>query len=157
MKPFNLEEALNGKPVITRDGLKVKELYLFKNRKSRYCLACLIEDDDIETFTKEGEYFKGKTNILDLFMAEEEFCGFKEGEDCYLTELERRRKDDWLYDLMEPVFITISLLVMSASVYVIPEFIKNGTFVSYMAMLCLVAINIVAAFIDVKIIMKTFI
>jgi len=80
MKPFNLEEALNGKPVITRDGLKVKEVYLFKNRKSRYCLACLIEDDDIETFTKEGEYFKGKTNILDLFMEEEVFYGFKYGD-----------------------------------------------------------------------------
>jgi len=73
-----------------------------------------------------------------------------------LLELERRKKDDWFYDLMEPVFITISLLVMGLSVYVIPEFIKNGTFVSYTAMLCLISIDIVAAFIDVKIITKTF-
>jgi len=53
-----------------------------------------------------------------------------------LTELERRRKDDWLYDL--------------------PEFINKGTFVSYIAMLCLVSIDILAAFIDVKVITKTF-
>jgi len=84
MKKFNLEEALNDKPVVTRDGKKIEELYLFKNRKSMYCLACLIEDNDnIETFTKEGEYIKGETNILDLFMADE-FYGFKDGYAYYI-------------------------------------------------------------------------
>jgi hypothetical protein len=31
MKPFDLEKALAGQPVVTRDGRKVLELHLYKN------------------------------------------------------------------------------------------------------------------------------
>lgn len=34
MKPFNLEEALAGKPVVTRDGRDVKELFFYLKQKT---------------------------------------------------------------------------------------------------------------------------
>ncbi len=84
MKKFNLEEALAGKPVVTRDGRKVKELHLFKT-DCEYPLAGVLEhDNDVLMFTKEGvfpKYFR--ENHFDLFMAEKDFCGFIDGNECY--------------------------------------------------------------------------
>jgi len=87
MRKFNLEEALNGKPVVTRDGRKVTELHLFKSNIN-YPLAGVIEgiDDDISTFTTSGKFSVYNNDYRDLFMAEEGFYGFKEGENVYILE-----------------------------------------------------------------------
>ena len=70
MKPFNLEEALAGKPVVTRDGRKVTELYLFKTANSSYPLRVCI-DKDIKDYTDRGTYYaKDTTSEHDLFMEE---------------------------------------------------------------------------------------
>lgn len=39
MKPFDLEKALNGAPVVTRDGRDVEGLHLFKDRMELTNLA----------------------------------------------------------------------------------------------------------------------
>ena len=68
MKPFNLEEALAGKPVVTREGKKVTELYLFKTANSNYPLRVCI-DKDIKDYTDRGTYYaKDTTSEHDLFM-----------------------------------------------------------------------------------------
>ena len=68
MKAFNLEEALVGKPVVTRDGRKVTELYLFKTANSNYPLRVCI-DKDIKDYTDRGTYYaKDTTSEHDLFM-----------------------------------------------------------------------------------------
>ena len=71
MKPFNLEEALAGKPVVTRDGLKVIQLHLFEC-DLRFPLGAVIENGNcIFGFKKDGTW----TNVpsdYDLFMASPE-------------------------------------------------------------------------------------
>jgi hypothetical protein len=72
MKPFNLERALAGEPVITRNGKKVTELYLFKNAKIIQPLYGTIEDDeDVFSWTTNGIYNPTKNTSFDLFMAPE--------------------------------------------------------------------------------------
>lgn len=72
MKPFNLEEALAGKPVVTRDGRKLLEIVALKNKNVIFSVFGLIEGNgNSSTFTREGRYFlESKTNG-DLFMEEE--------------------------------------------------------------------------------------
>lgn len=74
MKPFNLEHALAGDPVITRDGKKVIECVYLKKRE-RFNLLALIqegleegEDDQLKAFTDDGKFCSDKTEF-DLFMA----------------------------------------------------------------------------------------
>ena len=72
MKEFNLAEALEGKPLITRDGGVVTEITYFANIKSPYCIAGVC-NGSIYTWSIDGEIdvnsdFK---NAKDLFMAEE--------------------------------------------------------------------------------------
>ncbi len=69
MKPFNLNEALAGHPVVTRDGRKVTQLHLF-DVSSSYCL-CGVVDGEIRSFTKKGYHslLKSKdASDYDLFM-----------------------------------------------------------------------------------------
>lgn len=42
LKPFNLERALAGDPVVTRHGIEVEEIYHFKKDKSEWCLGVVI-------------------------------------------------------------------------------------------------------------------
>lgn len=69
MKPFNLEEALSGKKVVTRDGREVTELHLFKVNMD-FPLSVVV-DKHIESFTKDGQYYyeTGSESPFDLFMA----------------------------------------------------------------------------------------
>ena len=70
MKPFNLEEALAGKPVVTRDGRKVTELYLFKTAGTNYSLHVCI-NKSLESYTQEGKFYNtDRESIHDLFMEE---------------------------------------------------------------------------------------
>ena len=70
MKPFNLEEALAGKPVRTRDGQVVSELHRFKSQDLDEPLAGIV-DDSVHCWTLAGEYFENGITNFDLFMAVE--------------------------------------------------------------------------------------
>ena len=67
MKKFNLEEALAGKPVITRDGKEATQLVLFKT-VGKYPLLC-VADEELLSYTKEGNHvMSGMESSYDLFM-----------------------------------------------------------------------------------------
>jgi len=73
MKPFNLEEALNGKTVITRDGRTVSQLHYFDiSTFELYPIYGVIDGmRNVQTWAKDGT-FDVKTGIerqVDLFMA----------------------------------------------------------------------------------------
>lgn len=69
MKPFNLEAALSGAKVVTRDGREVTEIYLFKNTAIEYPLAAII-DGGVHCFSKSGsDYSNNEESGYDLFMA----------------------------------------------------------------------------------------
>ena len=69
MTPFNLEKALAGSPVVTRNGLEVTELKLFKDCITRTPLVgCVL--GYLHQYTIDGVYsLDGSQNPLDLFMA----------------------------------------------------------------------------------------
>jgi len=70
MKPFNLEDALAGKPVVTRDGKSVTGFHLFEGAKSKICLGGVTSTGEILGFTREGlNGLHGDNNPGDLFMA----------------------------------------------------------------------------------------
>lgn len=68
LKPFNLERALAGDPIVTRDRRKVIEFYYFKKaNQDNLCFAYLIEGEDIPTILrKNGEH--RLEDPRDLFM-----------------------------------------------------------------------------------------
>lgn len=68
-KPFNLERALAGDPVVRGDGLKVIELKCFDkpNRNGRQVIA-LFEDGTFGTFFGNGKKHERESG-LDLLMA----------------------------------------------------------------------------------------
>lgn len=70
MKPFNLEAALAGAPVVTRDGKPVQELHLFKSTAPIQSLFGVI-DGRVNSFTPStGRYYDdGEEHDKDLFMA----------------------------------------------------------------------------------------
>ena len=70
MKPFNLEEALAGKPVVTREGKKVTELYLFKTMKNAYRLFACIDGKVVQCTIKGEFYTVSEESPYDLFMYE---------------------------------------------------------------------------------------
>lgn len=75
MKPFNLKAALNGEPVITRNGSPVTKLHLF-DCKSRYKLLGVVNDELI-SFTEEGRSIgEHHDNANDLFMVPKKRSGW---------------------------------------------------------------------------------
>lgn len=64
--PFNLEKALTGEPVMTRDGKEVTQLTLF-TVDSVYNLAGVV-DGVLLRYTTEGVYIVNQVTDLDLFM-----------------------------------------------------------------------------------------
>jgi hypothetical protein len=67
MKPFNLTEALAGKPVVTRRGRNVSEIRHLPTGK-QYQVAAVV-DGDLNTYTTTGQYIaKGSAHDDDLFM-----------------------------------------------------------------------------------------
>jgi len=68
MKPFNLEAALNGAKVVTRDGVLVKDLKKIPDMTFEL-EGCIYERT--ETWTSKGRYYGYETNSCnDLFMAD---------------------------------------------------------------------------------------
>jgi hypothetical protein len=76
LKPFDLEKALAGAPVVTRDGLKVHDIY-FSMRlggmdESFPVIGVVDGDKSVLTWTKEGFFMIGAGDSdNDLFMAAE--------------------------------------------------------------------------------------
>lgn len=71
MKPFNLKEALEGKPVVTRTGDAVTQLYLFNCDDDLPLMGVL--NNELHSFTKDGKWsvYDADSRNADLFMAEE--------------------------------------------------------------------------------------
>lgn len=68
MKPFDLEKALAGDPVVTRDGREVTSLHLFDCEGYAHPLMGVC-DGQILSWTKDGGYFDPTNyHINDLFM-----------------------------------------------------------------------------------------
>lgn len=74
MKPFNLEEALAGKPVVTRGGRKITDLHYFRVEDNIFPIYANIEGyKTIDRFTIDGLYDNMVTkHPKDLFMISEE-------------------------------------------------------------------------------------
>ena len=76
MKPFNLERALAGDPVVTRDGCKVLEIRVFEHPSVEWCVFALVEGHDICCYNREGLIYSPMVNVssggLDLLMAPKE-------------------------------------------------------------------------------------
>jgi len=72
MKPFNLEKALAGEPVVTRDGRKINDLHFF-HTLTRDCKLYGVINNSINAWTHEGKWLStGVEQPEDLFMAEPE-------------------------------------------------------------------------------------
>lgn len=73
MKPFNLERALAGDPVVTRDGHRVTDLRYFNRQGILYPIIGVLEVDDanpeVETWTLYGRFRTHCDSDYDLFMA----------------------------------------------------------------------------------------
>ena len=71
MKPFNLQEALAGKPVVTRNGKEVTGFTKFADLKEPFKYAAILAGE-IYTFTAEGKFLSSKAdNPHDLVMVVE--------------------------------------------------------------------------------------
>jgi hypothetical protein len=75
MKPFNLDEALAGKPVVTRDRIKITELHHFKTFQSSYKVLAII-NGLAHWFNENGKLNQDHETRLDLFMASEKKEGW---------------------------------------------------------------------------------
>ena len=67
-KPFDLQKALAGAPVVTRDGRRVIGLVLLP-AKGEFPLAGMVEgDENIYTWKKTGGFLRSSTCSSDLFL-----------------------------------------------------------------------------------------
>ena len=66
-KPFNLEAALTGAKVVTRDGREVTQLVKFETTEGQPLRG--VVNGLVTGWCATGEYFKGDQDQLDLFMA----------------------------------------------------------------------------------------
>jgi hypothetical protein len=72
MKPFNLDLALAGEPVITRNGNEVTKLHKFDVIDlDAQELYAVIDDRQIESFYLNGQWREKGESGYDLFMAEQ--------------------------------------------------------------------------------------
>lgn len=76
MKPFDLEKALAGEPVITRDGKKATEVVFLKTADDLYVVIAVV-DGKVLSYTKDGKYWASKSaDQNDLFMAPKKVKGW---------------------------------------------------------------------------------
>lgn len=94
MKPFNLEEAKKGKPVMTRDGRPARIICWDRKKKDYPIIALIGVEEDIASFTTDGRYISCEQDPNDLFMASEKKegwmniyrCDTYKGREIYYTE-----------------------------------------------------------------------
>lgn len=106
MNQFNLKEALEGKPVVTRDGRKVTQLHLFKdiNEDSAACVYAVVEGIVLPFDSKGVNKGLFRDHTSDLFMATEKITKWvriyrRKGEkDCFavtmLSDSEKEAQDE---------------------------------------------------------------
>jgi hypothetical protein len=68
MREFNLEQALAGHPVCTRDGREVTQLVKF-DCESDYCVFGVVKDSHVVCWFESGRYLESVESKTDLFMA----------------------------------------------------------------------------------------
>jgi hypothetical protein len=87
MKPFNLEKALAGDPVVTRDGQKVTGIYHFEKSKTGFPVIAHIEGKyGLDSYAINGKWTDGVLpHELDLFMesTEKYFNVYRNGTDVW--------------------------------------------------------------------------
>ena len=80
MKPFDLEKALAGAPVVTRDGREVTQLHLFDLKEHGYPLHGVINGKEggqsVECFIENGKWRRSGESEFDLFMKTEKKVGY---------------------------------------------------------------------------------
>lgn len=79
MKPFNLEEALSGKPICTRKGLPARILATdLKGRTQPIVVAILSEDgcEYVRNYAKDGKLFSTLETEDDLVMTSQKRTGW---------------------------------------------------------------------------------
>lgn len=70
LKPFNLERALAGDPVVTRIGAQVHNIAHFPSAHYGRIVAQIDDDNNPPSlFYPDGSYSNGGTSVNDLFMA----------------------------------------------------------------------------------------
>lgn len=69
MKPFNLEEALAGKPVMTREGRKVVRIFYAEEACENSKVICVLETGLVVSHYKDGRYSADRKSDNDLVMA----------------------------------------------------------------------------------------
>lgn len=67
MKPFDLEAAMRGEPLVTRDGRKAKFVAYVQQSKGEKVIALI--DGDVFMFFENGCYCREGEDSDDLFMA----------------------------------------------------------------------------------------
>ena len=90
MKPFNLEAALRGEKVVTRDGREVTQLVKFENLR-RKDQVCGVLEANLYFWHDDGSFIgDGDKSKSDLFMYEEpELAIWKPSACCSLRLVEK--------------------------------------------------------------------
>ena len=94
MKAFNLEEALAGKPVVTRDGIPVSQITKF-NIHTGECVVAVV-NGCLSVISEPGLFGRGKERQKHLFMAPE-----KKWVNLYWNEEQGRLVPGYLYPSKE--------------------------------------------------------
>jgi hypothetical protein len=76
MSKFNLEKALAGEKVVTRDGREVTQLVMFKADSKCVLYGLDVDNDTIESWFTSGTYHDGLISGADLLMAPKKLSGF---------------------------------------------------------------------------------
>lgn len=71
MKPFDLDKALAGHPIVYRNGETPKEWHYFKDGKN-YSIISVNKDGLFITHHSDGAYFSNDKGEHDLFLAHKE-------------------------------------------------------------------------------------
>lgn len=77
LKPFNLERALAGDPVVTKNGRKITELRFFSTKNEHPVAGFIDGSNQLQQWTVQGQrYGKYSESDFDLFMAPIEKSGW---------------------------------------------------------------------------------
>lgn len=68
-KPFNLQAALEGAPVMTANGLKVVRIVHFPSATKNSRVVALLEHGQVCTYHEHGNHCANITSDIDLVMA----------------------------------------------------------------------------------------
>ena len=69
LKPFNLEQALAGAPVMTREGRKVVRIFYAEEACENSKVICVFETGAVFPYYKDGTYTDYASSVHELVMA----------------------------------------------------------------------------------------